>query len=141
MLDRRFASSTATAMWARDRDLVERGDAAVEDRRGAGREDVVLALVQVGCEDRRQQQQPEDDAGVARGDRPAAVHRLRRAPGERALGQRGEREPETRPDCELRRERPGGSGVGEASRVPPGPLRSRITPDVARTQSGSIVLP
>ena len=63
-----------------------------------------LALgLEIGGEDRRQHQQAGDDPGVAGGDRPAAVDRLRRATGERGLGQRreGEREPDA--DQRLRR--------------------------------------
>ena len=54
--------------------------ARVEDHRGAGVDRVVALLGDVGGEDRGQRQQPDDDAGVAGGDRPAAVDRLRRAP-------------------------------------------------------------
>ena len=108
-----FASSTATRMLRATDELLERRDPAVEHGRGAGRERVVLVPLEIGGEDRRQQEQPEHDARVPCGDRPAAVHRLRGAAGQRALGQRREREPETGPDRELRRDRPGGSCVGE----------------------------
>jgi hypothetical protein len=92
-----------------DADLGERRDAAVEHDRGPGRERVVLGPLEVGGEDRRQQQQPHDDTRVARCDRPTAVNRLRRSSGERALGERGDREPEPGADRELREDRPPGS--------------------------------
>ena len=47
-------------------------------------------------EDGCQEQQADDDPRVPRRDRPAAVHRLRRATVQRALGERREREPEAR---------------------------------------------
>ena len=47
---------------------------------------------------------PMDDAGVAGGDRPAAVDRLRGAAAERGLGQRREDQREPEPDQELRRQ-------------------------------------
>ena len=64
-----------------------------------------LALLgDVGGEDRGQREQADHDAGVAGGDRPAAVDRLRRAPGERGLGQRREHQREADPDQDLRRQ-------------------------------------
>ena len=89
-----------------DGELVERRDVAVEHRRGTGAQRTVLVAVERRREDRRQEQQADDDPGVPCGDRPAAVHGLRGAPGERALGQRGEREPEAGTDEELRDDRP-----------------------------------
>ena len=48
---------------------------------------------------------------MPRGDRPPAVHRLRRAALERALGERRERQPEPRPDEHLRRDGPQPAGA------------------------------
>ena len=56
---------------------------------------------------------PSDDARVPGRDRPAAVHRLRRAAVERALGERRERQPETGADEDLRRHRPPPRRAGE----------------------------
>src|SRR6185436_17021131 len=95
-----------------DAELVERRDRAVEDGRSARSEGTVLVAVERGREDRREEEEPDDDSGMARRDRPAAVHRLRLATMERALGQRGQREPEADPDEDLgcNRPPPGGSG-------------------------------
>ena len=68
-------------------ELEQRVDRRVEDDRGAGVDRVFALLGDVVGEDRGQRQQADDDAGVAGGDRPAAVDRLRGAAGERGLGQ------------------------------------------------------
>ena len=77
---------------ARDTDLLERIDLAVEHDRGAGGERVVLVPLEVGREERREQDEAEHDARVARGDRPAAVHRLGGAACEGPLGERRQRQ-------------------------------------------------
>ena len=61
---------------AGDADLLERGDAAVEDVGRPGGERLVAVPLEVGREDRSEQQKTEDDPGVPRGERPAAVKHL-----------------------------------------------------------------
>ena len=55
-------------------------------------------------EDRREQEQAQHHAGVARRDRPAPVDDLLGASRERALGEGREREPDPRADEDLRRD-------------------------------------
>ncbi len=60
-----------------DRELVEGRDVAVEHGRRPRSQGTILVAVERAREDRRQEEQAHDDAGVACGDRPAAVHGLR----------------------------------------------------------------
>ena len=78
-------------------DLVGEAERRVEDQPGA-RRSARSAVHQVAGEDRRQDQQADADAGVAGGDRPAAVDRERRAPGQRVLGERAQRQREAGAD-------------------------------------------
>ena len=94
-------------------DLVLRRQARVEQQRRAGELRVLRVLFQVGGEDRRQQHQPEHDAGVTRGDRPAAVDRLRRAPAQRRRRQRLHGQAEPGADQDLRSDRPDDLGAGQ----------------------------
>ena len=88
-------------------DLRECVDARIQHELGALLGRPLALTVEVADEDGREQDEPEHDAGVARGDRDAAVDRGRRPPRERGLGERAEREREPGADQQLRRERPG----------------------------------
>ena len=94
-------------------DLLGRRDGGVEDLRRSRLEGVLLSLVERMGEHGRQQDEPYDDAGVAGGDRPAAMNRLGRATLERALGERRESEAEPDPDQHLRRDDPPPAGAGK----------------------------
>ena len=65
-----------------------------------------LGVAEVGGEDRGQDREPDDDAGVSRRDRPAPVERARDAVAERSRRERVHRQPEAEADEHLRGERP-----------------------------------
>ncbi len=79
-------------------DLRECVDAGVQHELGTLLGRPVALAVEVGDEHGRQQDEPEHDARVARGDRVAAVDGRRRAPGQRGLGERAQREREADAD-------------------------------------------
>ena len=90
----------------RDAELVERGDVAVEDDGRARADRLVPVLLERGRQDGREEEQPEHDAGVPGGERPAAVHDLIRPPAEGELGEPSDGEAEPRADQDLRRDGP-----------------------------------
>ncbi len=90
----------------REIDLGERIDASVQHQLGALGRGAVALLVEVADEHGRQQEQPEHDARVTRGDREAAVDRRRRPTLHRRLGQRSQRQREAEADEQLRQQRP-----------------------------------
>ena len=130
-----FSSSSRSLDPLREVDLQQRLDLRVEDHRGAGVDRVVALLGDVGGEDRRQRQQADDDAGVAGGDRPAAVDRLRRA-ARRAPSRSAPRGPARG------RPRPGSAAAPSARPSPsaaapgrPRPPATRIAPAAARARA------
>ena len=80
-------------------------------------------------------QQADDDPGVAGGDRPAAVDRLRGAAAERGLGQRREHQREADADQDLRRQRSAPPSAFGSSARPPRPPATRIAPAAARARA------
>ncbi len=97
--------------------------------------------LEVGGEDRGEHEQPGDDAGMAGGDRPAPVDRLRRASLERGLGQRGEgqREADSRPvPAAAASARPTRRAAGRARRARPrsGSRRRRRAAPTSGTRRG-----
>ena len=135
----RLRPTWSSTSWAQA-ELVERRDRAVEDDGRAGALGVLLVAVERRREDRREQQQPEHDARVARGERPAAVDDLIRPARDRPFGQRREREAEPGPDQELRRDRPAPAGVRQERqrrRARPRRARSRSPPAWCAAPSGA----
>ena len=72
------AASTASSTSCARRSLSSGGIAAVEDLGGAGADRLVPVLLEGRRQQRREQEEPEHDAGVARRERPAAVDDLLR---------------------------------------------------------------
>ena len=106
----------------RDAKLVERRDPAVEHLRGARTHRLVSAVFERRREHRREQEQAEHDSCMPCGQRPATVHDLFGAAGDRSLGEGGEGEADSRPDEELGRDRPAPAGPRKERerRQPPG---------------------
>ena len=97
-------------------DLVSERDAAEQSGTAALLDaDLPVLTDEIRGEDRGQHEQAGDDAGVAGGDRPAAVDRLRRAAVQRRLGQRREHQREADADQDLRGERQRRSALGAAA--------------------------
>ena len=94
----------------RDAQLVERGDPAVEHFGGARADRLVSAVLERRGEHRCEQEQPEHNAGMPCGERPAAVHDLLGTAGDGSLGEGGEREADSRSHEELGRDRPDPAG-------------------------------
>ena len=104
-------------------------EARVDDGRSPGPLGRDLLRVEVGREERRQDEEAEDDAAVPERHRPSSVQAVGREAAERSDRQRAEGQREAAADQDLRRERPHHLGVRQDRRA----RRARRRPGSRRT--------
>ena len=88
------------------RQLRRRRQPRIQHLRGDGLLRRLARVAQVGGEHRREDEQPDHDAAVAGGDRPAAVQRAGHPVVQRHRGERVDGEPQAQAHQRLRRQRP-----------------------------------